>query len=255
MNNWNVLVVDDELSILKFLERILSPIYTVFTAPDAIEAEHILASQMIHLIISDIMMPGKDGITFCKELKQDAKYFHIPIILLTAKNTTQDNIIGLESGADVYMEKPFSNKKLLAQIESLLINRSRAMTYFTNSPLEGIQLTQTPSIDKDFELALDKVIQEHIDDVDLDIDMLARELAMSRATLYRKIISVTDKTPAELINYARLKLAAKLLVEDKHKVYEISSMVGYNSQSSFLRNFQKYFNQTPKQYIQSIKSK
>ena len=254
MSRYNILVVDDEEAILKFLDRILSETYTVFTAVNVAAAEKILTKQTIHLVVSDVLMPGKDGYCFCRELKQDAKYYHIPVILLTAKNAPQDAIEGLECGADIYMMKPFSPKYLVAQVESLLANRSKAFSYFVNSPLEGIHLTAVDDSDRQFEVKLEQIIQDNISDMGLDVDMLAKKLSMSRATMYRKVVSVTGKTPAELINLARLKLAAKLLLEEKHKIFEICDMVGYNSHSSFLRNFQKYFNLSPRQYVQAMKS-
>ena len=255
MNKYNILVVEDEEDLKDFLERILLAHYNVWTAENALKAAEILSGQTIHLILSDVMMPDKDGFTFCRELKQDPKYAHIPVVLLTAKNTTNDTIEGLECGADAYMEKPFSNKQLLAQIASILASRHKALEHFVKSPLEGIQSAAISMGDPEFEAALEKVITEKMDDVNLDVDMLARELAMSKSTVYRKIETITKKTPSELINFARLKKASKLLLEDKHKVYEIAYMVGYNSLSSFLRNFQKQYGQSPKQYIQAIKQK
>ena len=153
------------------------------------------------------------------------------------------------------MDKPFSNKQLLAQIASILATRTKTLEYFVKSPLEGIQTGNISMVDSEFEAELERVITDNIDNVHLDVDMLARELAMSKSSIYRKIETVTKKTPSELINFARLKMAAKLLLEDKHKIYEIAYMVGYNSLSSFLRNFQKQYGQSPKQYIQGVKQK
>ena len=139
MNKYSILVIDDEPEILEFLHRILSENYEVAVANNANEAKVILSRDTTHLIICDVMMPLVDGFEFCRWIKNDPNFAHIPVILLTAKNTTKDAIDGLESGADVYMQKPFSNKQLLAQVASTLSSRSKYMDHFVNEPFMGIK--------------------------------------------------------------------------------------------------------------------
>ncbi|HZW69315.1 MAG TPA: response regulator, partial [Hanamia sp.] len=126
----HILIIDDEEDILDFLERILKIKYQIFRSENAKDAFEILKNEAIHLIISDVMMPEMDGFEFSKLIKSDVDYSHIPIILLTAKNTIQAKVQGLELGADAYIEKPFSKEHLFAQISSLLSNRNMVREYF-----------------------------------------------------------------------------------------------------------------------------
>jgi DNA-binding response OmpR family regulator len=246
-----ILLVDDNEEILEFLERTLHPKYTIFKAEDGQQAIKILQEEAIQLVISDVMMPVMDGFELCKIIKTTIEYSHIPVILLTAKNTIQSKIEGLELGADAYIEKPFSKEHLQAQIASLLNNRNMMREYFANSPLVHIKSMAHTKADERFLETLNDTICTNIEDVDLDVEKLARIMNMSRITLYRKIKAISVLTPIEVINITRLKKAAELLAEGDHKIYEISYMVGFSSQSNFARNFQKQFNITPTEYMHS----
>lgn len=246
-----ILLVDDNEEILEFLERILSTKYTILKAEDGQEAIKILETEAVQLIISDVMMPVMDGFELCKIIKSNIEYSHIPVILLTAKNTIQSKVEGLELGADAYIEKPFSKEHLQAQIASLLNNRKMIREFFANSPLVHIKSMAHSKADERFLETLNDAICANIEDVDLDVEKLAKIMNMSRITLYRKIKAISVLTPIELINITRLKKAAELLAEGDHKIYEISYMVGFSSQSNFARNFLKQFNITPTEYMNS----
>jgi DNA-binding response OmpR family regulator len=246
----DILLVDDEEEILEFLERILKPKYRIHTAHNGAEALVKLATEAIQLVVSDVMMPEMDGFELCKKIKTNVEYSHIPVILLTAKNTIQSKIEGLELGADAYIEKPFSKEHLQAQIASLLNNRNNIRQYFAQSPLVHIRSMAHTKADEKFLEQLSDAICRNIEDADLDVEKLARKMTMSRITLYRKIKAVSDLTPLELINITRLKKAAEYLAEGEHRIYEISNMVGFSSQSNFARNFLKQFKMTPSDYMQ-----
>ncbi len=246
-----ILIVDDEEEILDFLERILNNKYTILKAESARDALKILEDEAIQLIICDIMMPEMDGFELCKIIKSNFDYSHIPVILLTAKNTIQSKVEGLELGADAYIEKPFSKEHLLAQISSLLANRNIMREFFASSPLVHIKSMAHTKADERFLETLNETISKRIEDTDLDVEHLAGIMNMSRITLYRKIKAISNLTPLELINIVRLKKAAELLAEGEYKIYEISAIVGYSSQSNFARNFLKQFNMTPTEFIQS----
>lgn len=243
-----ILLVDDEEEILEFLERILQPKYTVLKKSNGEEALHALGSNAVQLIISDVMMPEMDGFELCSLIKSNVEYSHIPVILLTAKNTIQSKVQGLELGADAYIEKPFSKEHLLAQIASLLNNRNMTREYFARTPLVHINSIAHTKADESFLASLHETIIEHIEDVELDVEQLARHMNMSRVTLYRKIKAISDLTPIELINITRLKKAAELLASGDYKMYEIAAMTGFSSQSNFARNFHKQFGVTPTDY-------
>ena len=246
-----ILLVDDNEDILDFLERVLNSRYTILKAPDGAEALKILETEAVQLVVSDIMMPVMDGFELCKIIKSNFEHSHIPVILLTAKNTIQSKVEGLEIGADAYIEKPFSKEHLQAQIASLLANRNMVREYFASSPLVHIKSIAHSKGDERFLETLNDIICANIEDVDLDVEKLAKIMNMSRITLYRKIKAISVLTPIEVINITRLKKAAELLAAGEHKIYEISYMVGFSSQSNFARNFQKHFNITPTEYMHS----
>lgn len=246
-----ILLVDDNDEILEFLERMLRSKYTILKAEDGAEALKILEKEAVQLIISDVMMPVMDGFELCKRIKSNFEFSHIPIILLTAKNAIQAKVEGLELGADAYIEKPFSKEYLQAQIASLLNNRNIIREYFANSPLVHIKSMAHSKADEQFLETLQDTIIKNIGDTHLDVERLAEIMNMSRITLYRKIKAISVLTPIELINITRLKKAAELLAQGNHRIFEVSYMVGFSSQSNFARNFQKQFNITPTEYMNS----
>ena len=244
-----ILLVDDEEEILQFLERILRNKYSVFKAENAKEALEVLAAEAVQLIVLDVMMPDIDGFVLCRMLKSNFEFSHIPVIMLTAKNTIQSKVEGLELGADAYIEKPFSKEYLQAQMASLISNRNLIREYFASSPLVNIKSMAHSKADERFLEVLNETIFNNIVDVDLDVENLARILNMSRITLYRKIKAISNLTPIELINITRLKKAAELLAAGDYKIYEVAGMLGFSSQSNFARNFHKQFNMAPTDYM------
>ncbi len=248
-----ILVVDDHAEILDFIADDLSEDYQVIKAAHGRRAMEILAESPIQLVVSDVMMPEMDGYTLCKLIKSDMEYSHIPVILLTAKNTLQSKIEGLEQGADAYIEKPFSPEHLHAQIHSLLSNRNKIREYFANSPLAHIKTMAYTKADEYFLERLNETIHQNMSNIHFDVEHLAEAMHMSRPTLYRKIKAISDLTPNDLINIARLKKAAQLLSEGTYKIYEVSDMVGYSSQTHFGRNFHKQFGLSPSEYLAQYK--
>lgn len=240
-----LLLVEDNQEILYYMQKELSVKYHTLLAANGIEALEILKEKTVQLVISDIMMPLMDGIELCRKIKTDLNYSHIPIILLTAKNSLQSKIEGLEVGADAYIEKPFSFEHLLAQIDNLMSNRKSIREHFAHYPLAHIQGIASSKTDKEFLEQLNDAIYAHITDDKLDVDQLSSIMNMSKATLYRKIKGLSELTPNELINITRLKKAAELLASGNHKVNEVAYMVGYSHPSNFTRDFQKQFGIIP----------
>lgn len=246
-----ILLVDDNEDMLEFLSDELHEKYSLLTAADGEQALRILKDEAVNLVISDVMMPVMDGFEFCRHIKSNSDYSHVPVILLTAKNTLHSKIAGLELGADAYIEKPFAMEYLLAQVASLLANRAKIKDYFAHSPLVHIKSMAHTKSDEQFLDKINEFICSHLDEQDLDVDMLAKQMNMSRPTLFRKIKSIADLTPSELVNITRLKKAAELLAEGDYKVYEVSDMVGFGSQTAFGRSFLKQFGMTPTEYQKS----
>jgi DNA-binding response OmpR family regulator len=249
-----ILLVDDNPEILDFISDDLSDKYAVIKALNGQEALDMIEIENIQLIISDVMMPGIDGFELCKRIKTTFDYSHIPIILLTAKNTLQSKIEGLEVGADAYIEKPFSPEHLQVQIANLLINRNKIKDHFASSPLANIKTMAYSKPDESFLDKLNAVINHNIQNLDLDVEQIASLMNMSKPTLYRKIKAISNLTINELINITRLKAAAKLLEDGDYKIYEVANMVGYSSQSHLGRNFLKQFGTTPTEYQQNKKN-
>jgi DNA-binding response OmpR family regulator len=243
-----VLLVDDNAEILEVLKVELTEIYEIIVSFNGKEALGILKEKDIQLIVCDVMMPVMDGFEFCKMVKSDLEFSHIPVILLTAKNTMQSRIAGLEIGADAYIEKPFDVEHLLAQISNLITNRNKLREHFVQSPIADIKSIAHSRSDENFLEKLNEVILTNMDDPQLDIEKLSKLMNTSRTSLFRKIKSLTGLTPNELINVTCLKKAAKLLTETDYKIFEIAYMVGFSSQSSFGRSFYKQFGMAPTEY-------
>jgi DNA-binding response OmpR family regulator len=250
-----ILLVDDNEEILDFVSEDLDEKYTVLKALNGQEALDYLQQEPVALVISDIMMPVMDGYELCRTIKSNFEYSHIPVILLTARNTLQSKIEGLEMGADAYIEKPFSPEHLQVQIANLLSNRNKIREYFASSPLVHINSMAHTKADEQFLEKLNEAIYRNIENIELSVDQLADFMNMSRATLYRKIKAISDLTPNELINVTRLKKAAELLAEHDYKAYEVAEMTGFSSQTHFGRNFTKQFGISPMEYMNQKKRK
>ena len=188
------------------------------------------------------MMPLKDGLELCNEIKSNLETCHIPIILLTAKTTLNNKIEGLNSGADAYMEKPFAMPHLLVQIKNLLENRSKLRQNFANSPYIATNSMVQNKADEDFLNKLTEVIRQNLDDDTVN---------MSRTSLHRKLKGITELTPGDFIRIIRLKKAAELLLEGEYRINEICMIVGIRSLSYFSKSFQKQFGVLPKDFAKS----
>jgi len=245
-----ILLVEDNEEMLEFIADDLGEQYEVFKASNGKEALLLLKDEAIQLVISDVMMAVMDGFELCATIKQSFDYSHLPVILLTAKNTLQSKIKGLELGADAYIEKPFSPEHLHVQIANLLANRHKIKDYFAKSPLVHIKSIAHSKSDESFLEKLNEAIFNNLDDEELDVEKLAKIMNMSKPSLYRKIKLISDLSANELINLTRLKKAAELLAEGNYKIYEIAEMVGYSSQNNFGRNFLRQFGMSPSAFQQ-----
>ncbi|MFC4097316.1 hybrid sensor histidine kinase/response regulator [Euzebyella saccharophila] len=250
-NENTILVVEDSIELIDFIARELREDYYVLKATDAEKALKILQEEKVQLIISDVMMPGINGFDLCKKIKTNLETSHIPVILLTSKSAMSSKMEGLESGAEAYIEKPFSVKHLKVHIANLIENRRHVMDHYASSPLAHIRSIANTKTDDNFIKKLDNVIIEHMADADLNVETLAEIMHMSRSTLYRKIKDISNLSPNELINIARLKKSAELLKTGNYRVFEVAEIVGYNSPTSFGRNFQKQFEMSPTEYMNS----
>jgi len=267
-----ILLVDDNRGILRFLSDDLGEKYRVITAPDGREAIGAVTTTTVHLIIADIMMPVMNGFELCRYLKASPQHCHIPLILLTARNTLRSKIEGLKTGADACIEKPFSAEHLQVQVANLLMNRNKITEHFeqdfhpsgraavswspeTKAQHAGLmQALSQPGDDTPFFIRLTKVISKHLHNRELDVEQIAELMHISKPTLYRKIKLSSTLGIKELVNASRLKEAAYLLREGNLKIYEVADMVGYSSQTQFGRNFLKTYGITPTEYSLKMRS-
>lgn len=247
-----ILIIDDEQDVLDFLSHILGYTYKIYTAPEAGKAQQLLDEEIIHLIISDVMMPGMNGFELCQLIKSNIAYSHIPIILLTSKNTHQAHIEGLQVGADAYIQKPFSVDLLLSQIQNLLKNRTKIKDHFANDPFAHIQVPVRSQKDELFLQQLDAYIHAHMKEPNIDFDVLAEHFFMSRATFYRKITALMSLSPKEFVDMTRLKKAAALMAENRLSLPEIIRLTGFASEAGFSRSFTAQYKMSPEAYYASL---
>ncbi|MCP5107904.1 MAG: response regulator, partial [bacterium] len=243
-----VLVVEDSTDVRDYIRGSLEPAYAVVEAGDGQEGIQKARELIPDLIISDIMMPGVDGHELCRQLKNDVKTSHIPIVLLTAKASEENIIEGLETGADDYVTKPFSTTILAARIKNLIdLRRHMQLTLDREMTLKPVKIPVS-KIDKAFIKKLRQVIRENISDPDFNIEQLCNKLEMSQPTLYRKIHALTGESPTEFIRSYRLKRGAEMLKNNFGTVLEVAFEVGFSSAAYFTKCFKKKFHQSPTLY-------
>jgi signal transduction histidine kinase/ligand-binding sensor domain-containing protein/DNA-binding response OmpR family regulator len=206
-----ILLVEDNEEFLQFTLNQLKDEYHMLKASTGKQALETLSKEFVDLIVSDIMMPVMDGLGLCREVKENLRYSHIPVILLTAKTALQSKIEGLKTGADEYIEKPYSIDFLKARIENLMENRKKIKNSYKHSPEIAYDTIAHSKADEDFLNNLIHIIHAHLEDVNLDVDRLADCMHMSRATFYRKVKSISELTPNDFIRLIRLKKAVELL--------------------------------------------
>lgn len=244
-----VLIVEDEEEMIHFIARELSEDYQVIKANNGKEALDILNVRVVNLIISDISMPYMDGIEFCRIIKSDINYTHIPLILLTANQTTQMMIEGLEQGADAYIMKPFSTEHLLAQISNLLKARMKLMDTFARSPLVYSNTIAPTRTDEEFLRKINEIILNKLSDPEMSVEYLAETIGISSSGLYRKMKGICKMNPNEFIRVTRLKKAAELLIEGNLSIKEVSYVTGFSTPSHLSSCFQKQFGMKPSEFI------
>ena len=249
-----ILVVEDDPDMRGYLAKELSEQYNVLVAANGKDALELVESHRIDLIVSDIMMPGIDGIALCNQIKSTTEYCHIPVILLTAAVGMETRIETLEAGADGYIEKPFAIDLLQANIANLFKNREIANRQFTQSPLTHFNSMVTGGMDQEFMERLHDTVMKHLAEPDLNIETLTNELGTSKSTLYRKVTANTGLNINEYIRVSRLKKAAEMLSSQKYRISEVAYMTGFSSPSYFATCFQKQFNVSPSAFLKNLKA-
>lgn len=256
----SLLIIEDNAELRTLIRETFYNSYLIQEAADGAQGLELATSQLPDIIISDVMMPVMDGLELCQRLKTDERTSHIPVILLTAKSTQSEQVSGLETGADMYLTKPFSIKILELNVRNLLAAREKLrqqlMLQISTYPLQpqtnAVPVAGINAIEQEFLQRVIAIVEENMDNPDFGVDMLSRKVAMSTPVLYKKIKAVSKMSVNDFVKSLRLKRAAQLLSEKQLTVYEIAYAIGYNDRKYFSQEFKKQFGKTPSEYAGSI---
>ena len=249
-----VYLVEDNTEMRSFLTEIIGQFFTVKSFANGKECLDGMNKEWPDIIVSDVMMPEMDGNELCNVIKSDLKTSHIPVILLTACNTVDDKIKGLQSGADAYIPKPFYPKHVLTRICTLLDNRAKLWERFQSGvPLNiAANENEVSAKDNEFICALYAKFNEYVDDECVDMELLAKEIGVNRSLFFQKVKALTNDSPFELLKNYRLQRAAELLVKEEYNVNEVCMMTGFKSRTHFSRLFKEKYGVAPSKYKESV---
>ena len=232
-----LLVVDDNADIREYIRINLEKNYRLMLATNGAEGLEIAFEHIPDIIISDVMMPKINGIEFCNQLKNDRRTSHIPIVLLTARQSDEAKTEGYQTGADAYLTKPFSTHMLQVRLQNLLEQRQKLRERFSSTPTTLWKNMAENTADQEFLDKVQSLVEQHIDNPEFSIDQLAVEVSMSRSQFYRKIKALTNKSGNEFITSFRMNKASDYLLNGKFNITETAYKVGYSAPNSFTRAF------------------
>lgn len=244
----SVLIVEDNDEVRLYLKESLEAEYSIVEAVDGIKGLNIATAKIPDLIITDIMMPGMDGMELCKKLKNDERTSHIPVIMLTARALSQDRMEGLETGADDYIIKPFRMEEISVRIRNLIEQRERLREKYSSFIKLNLGELTVTTLDDQFLKRVTTIITDNLHDFRFDVGALHEKMNMSPSNLYRKLKALTGESPVQLLRIMRLKLAASLMEKNSHSITEVMLQVGFSNLSYFSRSFKEYYGVTPKVY-------
>lgn len=242
-----VLVIDDNADIRNYVKTLLAEEYHVLDAPEAATGIRLAMKYVPDVIVSDVMMPGMDGVECCRRLKAELQTCHIPVILLTACSLDEQRIQGYNGGADSYISKPFNSQLLLSRIRNLIDSRRQLRQFFGDN--QTLAKENICDIDKDFVSRFKSLVEEKMRDPELNVEDLGKDMGLSRVQLYRKLKSLTNYAPNELLRQARLKKATSLLASSEMTVAEIAYEVGFSSPSYFTKCYKEQFGESPTDFL------
>jgi DNA-binding response OmpR family regulator/anti-sigma regulatory factor (Ser/Thr protein kinase) len=248
-----LLIIEDNEDLRTFIKGTLENEYVILESDNGKSGLNTAMTMMPDLIVTDIMMPDLDGLKLCMLLKEDERTSHIPIILLTARATSEDKITGLRTGADDYIVKPFNMTELSTRISNLLIMRNRLRLKYSKFHLLETGDKPPQSVDDRFMNRVFKTIRSNLRDYSFDVGSLMEQIGMSRTHLTRKVKILTGYSPGVLIRNIRLEKAAELLSGNAGNITEISNSVGISNPASFTKAFRSYFGVSPREYLKQKK--
>jgi signal transduction histidine kinase/ligand-binding sensor domain-containing protein/DNA-binding response OmpR family regulator len=243
-----LLLVEDNADFRFYLKDNLKEYYQIAEAPNGLEGWNQALALMPDLVVSDIAMPEMDGVALCRKIKADARTSHIPVILLTANAAEESVQEGLKTGANDYVTKPFNFEILQSRIRNLITLQENIRHSFQQYLEVNPREISVTSLDEKFIVAAIALVEKNMDNPDFSVEDMGRSLGISRTSLYKKILSLTGKSPLEFIRVLRLKRAAQLLTESQLSVSEIAAEVGFNTVKYFTKYFKEEFNCLPSAY-------
>jgi len=248
-----ILLIEDNPDMRSYMKLVLQNDYTVIEAEDGEQGLEKAVKHVPDVIISDVMMPGKDGFEVCQTLKENISTSHIPVILLTACSLDEQKAMGFESGADAYIPKPFNADLLKIRLRKLIENRQKIIESFGKSLVNDSKKTTLAETEQAFIDNFRNYIEQHISDPELNLDEVAKNMGLSKSQLYRKIKSLTDYSPNELIKIIRLKYARQLLSLQGRNISEVAYESGFSSLSYFTKCFKEFYKESPTEFISNNK--
>lgn len=250
-SKYHVLIVEDDEEIRSYIAKEFADKFHIMESCNGKEALDLIFKKTPDLVISDIMMPEMDGLTLCKKIKQNVNLNHIPVILLTAKTREEDNLEGLNTGADAYIMKPFNIEILQKTVENLINTRQQLRKVFTGqqSQENKIQKLEAKSPDEKLMERIMKVINDNISNPNLTIEALTNEVGISRVHLHRKLKELTNQSTRDFIRNIRLKEAARLLSEKQYTISEIATLTGFTDPNNFSTTFKELYGMPPSMYM------
>ncbi|MDN3583053.1 hybrid sensor histidine kinase/response regulator transcription factor [Mucilaginibacter flavus] len=252
-NRKHILLVEDNQELRTFLKKAFENYYTIYEAEDGNAGIEIAIAKVPDMIISDVMMPGMNGIELCRLVKDTFETSHIPFIILSAKDALDTKIEGMESGADFYFAKPLSVDLLLLTVNNIFEQSEKLKQRHTKDYLADATELVHSEKDKEFFLKLVTLIETNMQDPDLDVDFLCKHLYLSRTKLYQKIKSISDQSVGDFIRTIRLKKAIQIMTHEDIAMNEVADRIGLQSNSNFSRAFKKEYGKSPMQFMQSLK--
>lgn len=249
MKVFTILIIEDNEELRGFIKLCMEEDYFILEAENGKRGWDLAITELPDIIITDVMMPEMDGNEFCKNLKLDQRTSHIPVIMLSAKAAVEQQLEGLESGADVYLTKPFSIDLLQSYLKNILKSKELLRQHFSQKIFLEPSAVEVGTVDKKFIERLMEIIEADISTPNFNVTDISRKMGMSKPVLYKKFHALAKMPIGEFVKSLRLKKAAQLLKYDKMNISEVAWEVGFSDRKYFSKEFKKFFGKTPSEYI------
>ncbi|MDN3690656.1 two-component regulator propeller domain-containing protein [Cyclobacterium jeungdonense] len=249
-----MLLVEDNSDLRLYLAEVLKDTYTILQASNGREALQLALRYIPDIILSDVLMPEMDGVAFCQAVKTNIKTSHVPVVLLTARTADEDQLIGLKSGCNLYLDKPFNLEILRSSLTNLLKDKERLQKHYRKFISVQTSEAELESLDDKLIQKAVALVEKEIENPEFSVEILSKSMGMSRVHLYKKINSLTGQSPLEFIRTIRLQRAAQLLGMNQYTVAEVAYKVGYNNAKYFSKHFKANYGKIPSQYQKDIEN-